>query len=357
MDMNSSNTNSRHTIYQTSRKQEPGQQRSGMVVGLPQIGQLRRVDPQAYWGEEPTKYVAWLAQEDVINLLGQALSLDLQIYDQVRQQITVNADIVCNDVISEHLVLISNQLEEANHKQMGKVLADVACLDGGIYLLISGGFPEEQLTVLDWLNAKTSESFSFYGLEIEFWQIGDSPLAPKFNIVCQPNDAIFPISDQLPSLEQVQEQPRDVQLEFWSDFRNFIEEQGTFLKVRKQYPSGWMDFALGRSDFWLSVVMNNHEQHIGVALVIAGSKSKQKYQRLHENMSRIETELGVELEWDFKKDREFNFIYRHRPDSDPTNRTTWTEQFKWLLHTLELFHSVFSPRVQLMETTDYFVSD
>jgi hypothetical protein len=210
--------------------------------------------------------------------------------------------------------------------------------------------------VLDWLNSVTSEAYSFYGLEIELWQIGDSAIAPKFNIVCQPHDAIIPVSDNLAPLNN-KVQPRDVQLEFWSDFRNYLEDQGTFLKIRKQYPSGWMDFALGRSDFWLSVVMNNRERHIGVALVIAGSRSKQKYQRLHENMSRIETELGVELEWDYKKDREFNFIYRHRPDSDPSDRNTWTEQFEWLLHTLELFHSVFSPRVQLMDTTDYFVSD
>ena len=141
MDMSSSNTNTRHTIYQTSRQQERKQKGSGLVGGLPQIGQLRTVDPLAYWGKEPGKFVTWLAQNDVISLLGQVLSLDLQLYDQVRQPIVVNADIVCSDVISEHLVLISNQLEEANYSQMGKLLSDAAYLDGAIFLLIAGGFP------------------------------------------------------------------------------------------------------------------------------------------------------------------------------------------------------------------------
>ncbi len=358
MDTNSSNTKSRHTIYQTSRKEEQQQQQPpGKMIGLPHIGHLQTVDPQAYWGAEPAKFVAWLAQDGVINMLGQALSLDLKPYDQAGQLDSVNADIICKDIISDHLVLISIQLEEASHSQMGKLLSDVAGMDGGIYVLIANGFPKEQHAALDWLNSVTNEAYKFFALEIELWQIGNSAIAPKFKIDCQPHDDIIPVRENLAPLNSNQGQPRDVQLEFWSEFRNYIEDQGTFLKIRKQYPSGWMDFALGRSDFWLSVVMNNRERHIGVALVIAGTRSREKYQRLHESMSQIETELGAELEWDYKKDREFNFIYRHRPDSDPSDRYTWTEQFEWLLHILELFHSVFSPRVQILDTTDYFISD
>ena len=356
-DTNSSNSKSRQTIYQTSRKQEQRQEHSGLLVGLPQIGHLQTVNLQAYWGAEPTKFVTWLAQDGVITMLGQALGLDLEISDQIGHSESVNADIICKDISSDQLVLISNQLEEASHLQMGKLLADVARLEGGIFLLIANGFPEEHHAALDWLNSVTTDDYAFFGLEIELWQIGDSAIAPKFKIVCQPYDLLIPARDNLAPVNGNLGQPKDVQLEFWSEFRNYIEDQGTFLKIRKQYPSGWMDFALGRSDFWLSVVMNNRERHIGVALVIAGTRSKEKYQRLHENMSRIETELGVELEWDYKKDREFNFIYRHRPDSDPSDTNTWTEQFEWLLHTLELFHSVFSPRVQIMDTTDYFTSD
>ena len=41
---------------------------------------------------------------------------------------------------------------------------------------------------LDWLNQITDESFRFFGLEVEFWRIGNSPAAPKFNIVSKPND-------------------------------------------------------------------------------------------------------------------------------------------------------------------------
>ena len=49
-------------------------------------------------------------------------------------------------------------------------------------------FRDEHRAALDWLNEITHEDSRFFGLEIELWQIGDSPAAPKFNIVSKPND-------------------------------------------------------------------------------------------------------------------------------------------------------------------------
>lgn len=38
------------------------------------------------------------------------------------------------------------------------------------------------------MNRITNESFRFFGLEVELWRIGESPEAPKFNIVSKPNN-------------------------------------------------------------------------------------------------------------------------------------------------------------------------
>jgi hypothetical protein len=34
----------------------------------------------------------------------------------------------------------------------------------------------------------THDDISFFGVEVELWRIGDSPPAPKFNVVAKPND-------------------------------------------------------------------------------------------------------------------------------------------------------------------------
>jgi hypothetical protein len=52
---------------------------------------------------------------------------------------------------------------------------------------IAARFTEEHRAALDWLNEITSEGTNFFGVEVELWRIGDSPIAPKFNIVSKPN--------------------------------------------------------------------------------------------------------------------------------------------------------------------------
>ena len=53
---------------------------------------------------------------------------------------------------------------------------------------IASRFTEEHRSTLDWLNRITDESFRFFALEIELWRIGNSPAAPKFNVVSKPNN-------------------------------------------------------------------------------------------------------------------------------------------------------------------------
>ncbi len=53
---------------------------------------------------------------------------------------------------------------------------------------IANPFTEEHRAALDWLNAITDQTFNFFGLEVELWRIGDSQVAPKFNIAAKPND-------------------------------------------------------------------------------------------------------------------------------------------------------------------------
>jgi hypothetical protein len=60
---------------------------------------------------------------------------------------------------------------------------------------VSRGLTDEHRAPLDWLNEITDERFNFFGLEVELWRIGDSPPAPKFNVVCKPNNWAGTIQD------------------------------------------------------------------------------------------------------------------------------------------------------------------
>ena len=97
------------------------------------------------------------------------------------------ADILACDVHTGHLVLIENQLERTDHGHLGQLLTYAAGLKAVSIVWVSTLFTDEHRAALDWLNEITNSSISFYGLEMELWRIGDSAIAPKYNLVSKPN--------------------------------------------------------------------------------------------------------------------------------------------------------------------------
>ena len=85
-------------------------------------------------------------------------------------------------------MLIENQLEGTDHRHLGQLLTYAAGLDAVTIVWLAERFTEEHRAALDWLNRVTDERITFFGLEIELWRIGDSLMAPKFNVVSKPND-------------------------------------------------------------------------------------------------------------------------------------------------------------------------
>ena len=131
--------------------------------------------------------LGWLDDEN-IGLLSETIGLELEVEAQEKHVGPFRADILCKDTVTDSWVLIENQLERTNHTHLGQLLTYAAGLDAVTVVWIAERFTEEHRAALDWLNEITAEGFSFFGLEIELWRIGDSPMAPKFNVVSHPND-------------------------------------------------------------------------------------------------------------------------------------------------------------------------
>ena len=130
----------------------------------------------------------WLARKENLDILGQTLVIDLELEAQERPVGPFRADILCKDIGSDRWVLIENQLERTDHNHLGQLLTYASGLEAVTIVWIAAHFTEEHRSTLDWLNRITDGSFRFFGLEVELWRIGDSPPAPKFNIVSKPND-------------------------------------------------------------------------------------------------------------------------------------------------------------------------
>ncbi len=72
---------------------------------------------------------------------------------------------------------------------------------------------------VDWLNEHTDDKINIFAISMELWQIGDSPYAPKFQIISKPNDWAKAIKKSTTRSELSDR--RLMQLEFWNQFKGF----------------------------------------------------------------------------------------------------------------------------------------
>ena len=154
----------------------------------PELGSLEQVDVRQAWTHEAYSFTPWLAQEPHLNTLAQALQLHLTLEAQEQYIGTFKADILAKDTYTGQWVLIENQLERTDHSHLGQLITYAAGIRAGIIIWIAESFTSEHRAALNWLNENTAKTLSFFGVEIEVWRIGNSPPAPRFNIVVRPDN-------------------------------------------------------------------------------------------------------------------------------------------------------------------------
>lgn len=75
-----------------------------------------------------------------------------------------------------------------DHGHLGQIITYASGYDAEVVIWIVRGVRDEHKQAIDWLNEHTDEKVNLFIIKMELWQIGDSPFAPKFQIVSKPND-------------------------------------------------------------------------------------------------------------------------------------------------------------------------
>ncbi|MEM1308976.1 MAG: hypothetical protein AAGF98_05640 [Cyanobacteria bacterium P01_H01_bin.153] len=89
--------------------------------------------------------------------------------------------------LDDSLVLIENQLEGTDHAHLGQIMTYLAGLNTHTVIWIAKDFREPHLSALKWLNDNTVEPFAFFAVKVKAVRIGESPIAPVFEVVMRPN--------------------------------------------------------------------------------------------------------------------------------------------------------------------------
>ncbi len=323
-----------------------------------ELGRLERViNIRNVWDKEAQDFTPWLAQDENIALLGETIGLELEVESTEKGVGPYRADILCKDTSSSQYVLIENQLEATDHLHLGQLLTYAAGLDAVTIIWVARHFNPEHRAAIDWLNQITDQTFNFFALEIELWRIGNSPLAPKFNVVSQPNDWIVAVKEdavRAGSFSVTQQ----LHLDYWTQLRDYMEAKNSSVKVGKPSTDHWKDFSVGRVGFKL-IAVNSMKMKGGfsyVALVLTGPDAKAHYHLLEEKHQAVKQAFGSDVDWREMPERKESHIVIRRSSSEPANRDKWTDLNEWFAETLEKMDGFFKPIVKSLDASEYIPS-
>lgn len=317
---------------------------------MPDIGRLEPIPLGTVWPNEEYDFTPWLAKQDNLEILGDALGMSLEFVGREESVGPYSADILCRDPNDQTKVVVENQLGQTDHDHLGKLLTYAAHFKAGVVIWIAKTFTEQHRAALDWLNETSGGDTRFFGVEIELLRIGDSLPAAKFIVVARPNDWTDG-SDK----ERLTDWRR-AQLSFWKGFGEFVSRNGKVItKTHAPKPQSWLGVAgVGRGGFFLYGSMTYTEAgHLALKaeLQITGEHSEHYFSLLVADQDRVEEEHGFEkeLEWYRADGVEMKRIY-WIIEIDLKDIDQRTERYRWLLERLEALRSIFAPRIQKLPT-------
>lgn len=318
------------------------------------FGRLQKVDLREGWSSESSSFTPWLAQEENLKLLGETIGIELELDSQEKDVGPFRADILCKDTATDGWVLIENQLERTDHTHLGQLLTYAAGLNAVTIVWIAERFTEEHRAALDWLNERTDDKINLFGLEIELWRIGDSPIAPKFNIISQPNNWSRVVQQAAVEAGKLSEH-KQLQLQFWTAFKAYMESQGSFVRCQKPPPQHWTNHAIGRSGVHLTSIVSSWNSETGTRgpeiraeLYLDGPDAKTEFAALEQKKAEIEQALGFSMVWRNPENKAMCRLYT-RQDANFLDENLWPQHFQWLQQRLEKMHTVFSPIVKKLK--------
>lgn len=326
-------------------------------MGKKQLGRLEKIDLREAWLSESSDFTPWLAQEKNLKLLSETIGIELECESIEKYVGPFRADIICKDTANDNLVLIENQLERTNHSHLGQLLTYAAGLNAGTIIWVAQQFTEEHRAALDWLNERTDNKINFFGLEIELWRIDSSSIAPKFNIISQPNDWSRTAQKAAGDNGELSEH-RQLQLRFWTAFKQYMKDKGSFVQCQKSLPQMWTNHPIGRSGVHMSSIISKKDQftnsntpEIRAMLYLNGPNAKQEFAALKKQSKKIQRAFGAHLIWHNPEINIFSKIYTKKK-ADFLNEDLWPQQFEWLRQRLEKMHKVFSPILKKLDVSD-----
>jgi len=313
---------------------------------VPEFASLEPQDVRQYWEHEEYDFTPWLADEietEGASDLEDVLGLDVEIIEREKSVGKYNVDIYAQVVDDGRTIVIENQLQDSDHDHLGKAIAYAAGVDADIIVWLAPAFNDEHRDAMQWLNENTREGIDLFAIRLEVWRIESSPPAVRFNAIEQPSEWKEKAQRSRGELSE-RDQLRE---EFWTAFRDQIEEASTPLSSRKPYPSHYYSNPIGVGGYHMSFYIDEDESELGLELIF--EDDAEGFEELRDHAEELERELDADLYWGELRETRTGKMRSElevKRDADIEDREQWDEYFDWMLEQGRRFHEVFPERLR-----------
>lgn len=310
-----------------------------------ELGRLEEVPLGEMFADEPGDFTPWLYKEENLNLLGDAINLDLTPSEKEGAVGTLSVDIVAQSELG--VVVIENQIKRSDHGHLGQLLSYAAGREARFLVWVAPAFKQEHLDALDWLNRWMPEDLEVYGVEVRLLKIDDSRPAPVFRAVVSPET----LSRQAGSQEQMTSEESTLRERFFEQLVSEARERelNVFKKSRTTHRAKSFPCSAGGDDlrYWVDFA-DSREEGIMVKLYLSTANrdhSAEIMRVLESQAEEIETELGFEAEYKAPQGRQkTGWVYRQ------WSASIWDDDAlqghrRRILDTVGSFQRVLDPRV------------
>lgn len=299
------------------------------------LGKLVKYDDlRSVWHNEAYDFTTWLCEDENLELLGNTLGLEIDLIQREAPAGAFSIDILAEEANSGRKIIIENQLENSNHEHLGKIITYASAKEAEIVIWIVKKARDEHRQAIEWLNEKTDENIEFYLLEIELWKIGNSAIAPKFNIISAPNGWL-----KTTKTAAVPSNPyQTIQYEYWEKFLEYADKNSKYISQKHTTANArtWMNINADYSKCKICLTMSIQKKQIK-AMIYFNNKDKDEFERFKLYEDDINQRFDNRLEWiTWKKDCTIRLI----ENADFLDKSDWDRQFQWLCDSSEKLKKV-----------------
>jgi hypothetical protein len=305
------------------------------------VSRLVPVDLRAVWPSEAADFTPWL--RDNADALADALGLDLELTAVEHPVGPFLLDVIGRDLTNDGVLVVENQLTPTDHGHLGQLVTYAANTDAATVVWMALSFREEHRQAIAFLNDLGGEKVRFFGVEIGAVRIGDSPPAPLFKVVAQPNDFHAQTAAAAKASSQDASGRGALYAGFWE---HFLEE----LKAR--HP-GWTRASKGPAQNWIAlpspfkgltcygVNFPSHPARLRCELYLDSpdpAEVETRFGELYMHRVEIEAAFGAELSWEALDGRRASRVATYT-DGDVTQVDRHAEFIEWFIRGLEQLRS------------------